>query len=89
LDVHRVRNEDLVADFYGVARALCGFLDVEWTDALTDFATTDRAITTPSSAQVRRGLNDEGVGQWRHYARRLEPVMPILQPWIDKFGYDA
>ena len=89
LKVHRLRNEDLVADFEGVVRGLCDFLDVEWTEALKDFATTDRSIATPSSTQVRRGLNDEGIGQWRNYARYLEPVMPILAPWIDRFGYSA
>ncbi len=87
LTVHRLRYEDLVADFEGQARALRAFLGVEWTDGLKDFAATERAIGTPSSTQVGRGLYDEGVGQWRHYANAMAPVLPILQPWVDKFGY--
>jgi hypothetical protein len=87
LEVHRLRYEDLVADFEGQARALCAFLGVDWTDGLKDFAATERAIATPSSTQVGRGLYDEGVGQWRRYAKAMEEVMPILHPWVEKFGY--
>lgn len=88
LKVHRLRYEDLVADFEGQGRALCNFLGVEWTPALQDFAATDRVIATPSSTQVARGLYSEGVGQWRNYAEQIEPVVPVLRPWIEKFGYE-
>jgi tetratricopeptide (TPR) repeat protein len=87
LKVHQIRHEDLVADFDGSSRSLCEFLDVDWTDELKGFAQTTRAIATPSSAQVARGLYEEGVGHWRNYAFALEPVLPILRPWISEFGY--
>ena len=89
INVHRLRHEDLVADFEGQSRALCAFLEVEWTADLKDFAATANArrIATPSSTQVGRGLYSEGVGHWRHYAAHLEPILPILQPWIEAFGY--
>jgi len=89
LTVHRLRHESLVSDFETQGRALCEFLGVDWTEKLKNFASTERAIATPSSAQVGRGLYAEGVGQWSHYAEALKPVMPILQPWVEKFGYDA
>ena len=44
-------------------------------------------IDTPSSAQVARGLSDAGVAQWRRYARELEPVFPVLAPFVAQFGY--
>ena len=89
VDAERLRYEDLVADFDGTARRLCAFLGLEWTEGLRDFAATAgaRRIATPSSAQVGRGLYGEGVGQWRNYAFALEPALPILAPWIEKFGY--
>jgi hypothetical protein len=87
MSVRQVRHEDLVADFETSIRDLCGFLGVDWTPELIDFATTDRAIATPSSAQIAKGLNNEGVGHWRNYAFALEPVMPLLEPWVEKFGY--
>ena len=90
LAIHFIRYEDLVADFEGTSRALCDFLGVEWTENLKDFAETarKRAIATPSSTQVGRGLYSEGAGQWRHYDFALKPVLPILQPWIERFGYE-
>jgi len=90
LQTHFIRYEDLVADFEGSGRKLCGFLGVGWTDKLKGFAETarNRAIATPSSTQVGRGLYDGGVGQWRHYDFALKPVMSTLQPWIERFGYE-
>jgi len=46
-----------------------------------------RAINTPSAAQLAKGLNTEGVGQWRRYRDQLAPVLPNLEPWVEKYGY--
>jgi hypothetical protein len=45
------------------------------------------AISTVSGSQIARGLNREGFGQWRRYAEQMAPILPILQPWVEKFGY--
>ena len=84
------RHEDLVDDFEGETRALCTFLELPWTEKLQDFAETARRrdVQTPSAPQVRRGLYREGMGQWRRYAAGLAPALPILQPWVEAFGYD-
>jgi hypothetical protein len=81
--VHILRYEDLVGDFEANTNALCDFLGVDRVD-LTGFSRTaaGRAITTPSSTQVTRGLYGEGVDQWRRYAFALDSVMPVLAPWI-------
>jgi hypothetical protein len=52
-----------------------------------DRTAAKRGVTTASVGQVTRGLYD-GTRQWEPYFEYLEPVLPILQPWIDKFGYD-
>jgi tetratricopeptide (TPR) repeat protein len=91
LDLMELRHEDLVADFEGRVRATCDFLGLPWQDSMRDFAARARtqAITTPSSVQVMRGLNREGIGHWRRYREQLEPVLPILQPWVEHYGYPA
>ncbi len=91
LDLHEVRYESLVADFEGETRAACAFLGIDWSDSLNDFASVARTrqIRTPSAAQVRGGLYSTGSGQWRPYAKHLEPILPILQPWIERFGYSV
>jgi tetratricopeptide (TPR) repeat protein len=90
LDMHVIRYENLVTDFEGETRAVCEFLGADWSESLSEFANTarDRQIRTPSAAQVRQGLYATGAGQWRRYAAHLEPVMPILRPWIERFGYE-
>ncbi len=82
------RYEDLVSDFEGRAQAVCDFIGVDWTPDMRRFAETGarRSVATPSATQVSRGLYD-GAGQWRRYADQLAPVIPILQPWIKRFGY--
>lgn len=91
LDMHVIRYESLVEDFAGETRAVCDFLGVDWREDLQDFAENarDRQIRTPSAAQVRSGLYTTGAGQWRRFERHLEPIMPILEPWIKHFGYSS
>jgi hypothetical protein len=91
LEVHVLRHEDLVEDFEGRLRGVCAFLGLEWTAALMDVAAAARAraIDTPSSAQLARGLNREGVGAWRRYRRQMAAVLPRLAPWAAQFGYPS
>ena len=39
-----------------------------------------------SAPQVRRGLFD-GTRQWERYREQMAPVLPVLDPWVRKFGY--
>jgi tetratricopeptide (TPR) repeat protein len=90
LDTCLVRHEDLVTEFVREMKRICAFLGVDWDPAMGDFAlrTRNRAVLTPSTAQLVRGLNTEGVGQWRRYEAQLAPVLPLLKPWIERFFYD-
>jgi tetratricopeptide (TPR) repeat protein len=89
LKLHRMRLEDLVDDFDGQMLALCRASGLSWSDSMRDFAERSKArgITTPSATQVIRGLNRRGIGQWRRYREQLDPVMPLLAPWVEYFGY--
>jgi tetratricopeptide (TPR) repeat protein len=88
-DVCMVAHERLVEDFEPAMQQVCAFLGLEWLPAMGDFAarTQQRAALTPSTAQLARGLNTSGIGQWRRYATHLAPVLPILEPWVKHFGY--
>lgn len=89
LAVHVVDYRALVGDFDATTRAICDFAGLEWSEAVRGFDKTarHRGVATASVGQVRKGLYD-GSGQWRPYAHHLEPVLPFLAPWIEKFGYD-
>jgi tetratricopeptide (TPR) repeat protein len=87
LEVFELRYDRLIADFDGATQALCAYLGLPWSAGIRNFHETGkrRTVTTASIGQVRQRLFDGG-GQWRRYAAQLEPVMPILKPWIERFG---
>ncbi len=89
LDWLDLRHEALIADFDGEVTKLCDFLEMPFVPEMRAFAerARSRAIITASAAQISRGLSSEGVGHWRNYAEQLAPVMPILAPWVERFGY--
>jgi hypothetical protein len=89
LQLREVRYERLVEAFAAELAAICDFVGLTWTDDLLDFAQQARArvITTPSAAQVRKGLYRGGEGQWRSYRDPLQSVLPMLAPWVERFGY--
>jgi hypothetical protein len=91
LPVHAHRYEDVVDDFDGQIRAICDFLGLPWNDRLRDFSETARnqQMRSPSAPQVRRELYREGKGQWRRYKDQMAPILPILAPWVERFGYPA
>lgn len=88
LAFHEVRYDRLVSDFEQTVRELAAFLELPWTEDFRRFDRTaqTRGVRTASAGQVRRGLFD-GRGQWRRYADELAPVLPILAPWIERYGF--
>lgn len=92
LHVHRVRYERMIVDLNLEMRNLLAFLDLEWRDAVLDNqgqAAKRGAVRTASYAQIGQPLYQRAVGRWHRYAKQLEPVMPVLQPWIEKLSYEA
>ena len=83
------RYEDMVSNFDKNAADICKFLGVEWSDSMREFhlAKTDLDVQSPSAAQIRRPLNPDSVDVWRRYAPHLAPIVPQLEPWIERFGY--
>ena len=86
LDMRTQSYEKLVHDFDRETKVICAFVGLAWTPAMADFAGRAGDVATPSAAQLARGLSTEGVGHWRRYRDALAPVMPILAPWIERFG---
>lgn len=90
LNVHTIRYEDVVENFDATVRALCAFLGVEWQDDLRDFSDKALArgrIDTPSYEQVSQPIYRQARYRWLRYRKYLEPHLPALQPWIERFGY--
>ena len=73
-------------------RPLLAFLELPWRDEVLDnqsSAARRGAVRTASYAQIGQPLYQRAVGRWHKYREQLEPVLPILQPWIERLGYES
>lgn len=90
--VHEVRYESFVGDFERQARAIAGFLELDWHDAMLEpgaHAKDKGYISTPSYSQVVQPVNTKAVGRWRRYAFAMDPVLKEVAPYLGRWGYDA
>lgn len=85
------RHEAAVADPKATIAPLCRVIGLDWDDAMLDVAgRVARGETVSQSAsQISRGVERRGVAQWRRYEAQLAPVLPVLDRWVRRFGYDA
>ena len=84
------RYENLVDDFPQQAKRIAQFLELEDASPMLDFdrhARNKTYIGTPSYSQVIEQVNRKGLGRWHKYRRYFEPVLPILEPMLDHWGY--
>jgi Flp pilus assembly protein TadD len=84
------RYESVVSQFDDQVARLGEFLEATDTSPMkrfAEYARDKRFISTPSYAQVTEGLHHRAVGRWQNYREQLEPVLPVLRPWIDRLGY--
>lgn len=91
-NVHVISYERMIDDLESEMRPLFQFLDLEWRADALDHQRTAKArglITTASYSQVTEPIYRRASGRWLRYRDKLEPVLPILQPWINEFGYEV
>jgi tetratricopeptide (TPR) repeat protein len=88
--LHQVRYENVVGDQEGELRSLFEFLGLDWSDQVLEHEATARGrgrIKTASYSQVVEPIYTRAAGRWELYRKHLEPILPTLQPWVEKFGY--
>ena len=90
LDVHLVVYEELVENPEAALKPLVNFLGLDWSGGILDHRATAASrsgIATPSYDQVVQPLTLTPVGRWKRYEKQLEPVLPLLMPWVERLGY--
>lgn len=86
------RYESVVDGFDEQVARLGDFLQTADASAMTHFAEharSKRFISTPSYAQVTERVHRKAVDRWRSYREQITPVLPVLQPWLERLGYRA
>lgn len=87
---YELRYEQLAGDFAAEVVKLNTFLELPWHEAMLAPGKHARAkgfVSTPSYAQVLEPVSKRSVGRWKHYERHFERALPILTPWIERWGY--
>lgn len=91
MPTHSVLYENIVVDRESELRRLFDFLGLDWHDAVLDHQETALKrgrIKTASYSQVVEPIYTRAAGRWEKYRKHLEPVLPVLAPWAEKFGYE-
>ena len=83
--VHRVIYERMVDDTEAEVRALLEACGLPFDPACLDFHTTERAVRTASSEQVRQPIYRDATDEWRRYDAFLDPLRDALGPIIDSY----
>ncbi|MEX0707174.1 MAG: sulfotransferase [Woeseia sp.] len=76
--IYRVQYEALVNDTEQEIRRLLEYCRLPFEDACLHFYRQQRAVSTPSSEQVRLPVFRHGLQQWRHFEPWLEPLAAAL-----------
>jgi hypothetical protein len=86
-----LRYEDLVSDFESRARALYGFVGLDWREEALRFheKAAARAVHSASYGAVTRAVNSSSVARWRRYEAHLRPLREHVEPLARAFGYEA
>lgn len=89
-DVFVSHYEDLIADTPGQTRRIGSFLGLDDAEPMLRFDARAREkgyIKTPSYTQVIEPINRKGMGRWQRYHEYIAPVLPILEPMLEYWGY--
>jgi len=84
------RYEDLVDDMQKTLTPVLKLLGLEWDENMENYRQTalDRGrIRTPSYNQVVKPLYKDAQQRWKNYAKPMAGILPLLEPWAERFGY--
>ncbi len=81
--VLRVIHEDVIEDLEGQVRRMLDHCGLPFDPACLAFHQTVRAVRTPSSEQVRRPINRDGMDQWRAFEPFLGELKQALGPALE------
>lgn len=86
-----VRYEDTVRDIETEAKRLIDFLALDWEPDVLQFyrRAAEQVITTPSYVAVTEPVHSRAIGRWRNYEKHFASLLPLLEPFVEDFGYDA
>ena len=90
INYHITKYEDLVSNFKKSVLEILSFLDLSWSDEVSEFYKTSQKrgmISTPSYNQVSQPIYTKSIGRWKNYENELTEGKTFLENWIKKYDY--
>jgi hypothetical protein len=89
LNILEIKYEDMCADFESHAHKLISHVGETWDEKVLNFHSKENArfISTPSFSEVFKPVNKGAVGKWKDYEKQLASYLPIIEPYLEAFGY--
>ena len=89
LDLHLIKYENLILSLKDETTKLLKFLDLNWEKEIDNYRSNalDKKINTPSYNQVTEKIYTRASGRWKNYKNEMHDIMPLMQFWIEKWGY--
>jgi Flp pilus assembly protein TadD len=87
-----LRYETFTRLFQEQIREILEFLELPWNDAVLrpqETARDKKFISTPSYSQVIQPVSSKAVGRWHSYEKDLSKVLPIIEPYLERWGYEG
>ncbi|MCW8916445.1 MAG: sulfotransferase [Magnetovibrio sp.] len=90
LSVHEYRYEDLIDDYDKTINNIFSYLGLSLDESVSNYQDTARnsLISTPSYADVSKGLNRRAIGQWKSYTHLMPKALDILADDVKRYGYE-
>jgi len=88
VEILMVRYEDLVSGHKATLREIASFIGVPWSADCLRFYDNPTYVRGPSYVDLTEPLYNSAIGRHKHYTNELKSIVPILEPWIEKLGYE-
>ena len=83
------RYEDTIADLEKEGRKVTEFLGLAWDEEQAKFYqhSRERRLNSPTYHEVTQPIHARSVARWQPYEKYLQPILPVLEPYCQLFGY--
>lgn len=88
-DYLELRYEDTVNDFENSFRKVFALMGLDWHGEVARYheRLAGKFVATPSFSAVSQPIYRSSLARWQGYAKHFEPILALLQPYIEAFGY--
>ena len=89
-DYHIIKYEDVISNFEKTIKGVLSFLNVSWSDNVTEFYKTAEKrgiISTPSYNQVSQPIYSNSMYRWKNYEKEFSNSKDSLDRWVKEYNY--